>query len=176
MNLPLTSKTNCQKQNSKLEVVQYFFYFSKMAKTGFDLKNVFSSFSLFLALKKGTNFVSGETFKIVKYISFVLILGLFQEFQGFSETLFCHVPGEKATDQSKILDLRSQNSLLQHDMCPKFFFKKSLHPMYRCTVPPREKDQSGASAVQRQPRLKEKNYRKELIPSLFVKQKETKLE
>ena len=37
------------------------------------------------------------------------------------------------------------------------------------TVPPREKDQSGASAVQRQPRLKEKNYRKELIPSLFVK-------
>ena len=38
------------------------------------------------------------------------------------------MPGEKATDQSKILDLRSQNSLLQHDMCPNFFNQKSLHP------------------------------------------------
>ena len=36
------------------------------------------------------------------------------------------MPGEKATDQSQILDLRSQNSLLQHDnadMCPIFFLK-----------------------------------------------------
>ena len=58
---------------------------------------------------------------------FLLILGLFGGFQGFSVALFCHAPGEKATDQSKILDLRSQNSLLQHDMCPNFF-QKSLHP------------------------------------------------
>ena len=36
------------------------------------------------------------------------------------------MPGEKATDQNQILDLRSQNSPLQHDnadMCPIFFLK-----------------------------------------------------
>ena len=47
-----------------------------------------------------------------------------------SEALFCHAPGEKATCQSKILDLRSQKSLLQHNMCPKFF-QKSLHPNWQ---------------------------------------------
>ena len=56
MNLPLTSETNCQKYNSKLEVVQYFFLFFKMAKTVFDLKNskenMFASFSSFLALEQ----------------------------------------------------------------------------------------------------------------------------
>ena len=32
------------------------------------------------------------------------------------------VPSEKAADQSDILDLGSQNSLLLHDMGPTFFF------------------------------------------------------
>ena len=40
---------------------------------------------------------------------FLLILGLFKGFWGFSEALRCHAPGEKATDQRKILDLGSQN-------------------------------------------------------------------
>ena len=35
-------------------------------------------------------------------------------------------PSEK-TDQSEILDLGSHTCLVQHDMCPNIFFKKSLH-------------------------------------------------
>ena len=50
---------------------------------------------------------------------FLLILGLFKGFWGFSEALRCHAPGEKATDQRKILDLGSQNSVLQQGLCWK---------------------------------------------------------
>ena len=45
-----------------------------------------------------------------------------------SEALFCHAPGEKATCQSKILDLRSQKK--STNMCPKNF-QKSLHPNWQ---------------------------------------------
>ena len=43
---------------------------------------------------------------------------------------------EKATDQSKILDFGSQNSLLQHNMCPNLFSKitrptKNVVPTYQ---------------------------------------------
>ena len=38
-NLPYTSKDNCQKESSKLIFFIFLFYFSKMAKTVFDLKH-----------------------------------------------------------------------------------------------------------------------------------------
>ena len=41
----------------------------------------------------------------------------------FSENLWGPVPNEKATVQCEILDLGSHNSLVQHDMCPKYFLK-----------------------------------------------------
>ena len=52
---------------------------------------------------------------------------------GISEALWGHAPGEKAKDQSKILDLGSQNSVLQHDMCPILFFKNHSTLFYRYT-------------------------------------------
>ena len=62
----------------------------------------------------------------------LLILGVFlKEFYGFSEALAGPAQGGKATDQSKILDLGSQNSVLQHDMCPIFFSKNHTTLMYR---------------------------------------------
>ena len=39
----------------------------------------------------------------------------------FAPALWGPAPSEKATEQSEILDLGSQNSLVQHDMCPKKF-------------------------------------------------------
>ena len=45
----------------------------------------------------------------------------------FSEALYCPAHKWKATDRSKILDLGSHNSLLQHD-CAQLRFQKTLHP------------------------------------------------
>ena len=52
---------------------------------------------------------------------------MFLDILGISETLWSPAPSEEASDQSKILELGSQNNLLQHNMCPNLF-QKSLHP------------------------------------------------
>ena len=44
------------------------------------------------------------------------------------------MPSEKATDQSEILDLGSQNSLLYNMQCAHNFFQKSLHPSAQYTL------------------------------------------
>ena len=52
-NLPFTSRNNCKKENSKLKLVKYFFYFSKMTKRCFTFKIVlfFVSVHKILAFK-----------------------------------------------------------------------------------------------------------------------------
>ena len=55
----------------------------------------------------------------------MLILGLLAK---FSEALRGPALNEKATGQSKILDLGSHNRLLQHDMWPTFFLSKITPP------------------------------------------------
>ena len=56
--------------------------------------------------------------QISAFWAFLGILGVY-----FSEALRGHAPGEKATDPSKVLDLGSQNFLLQHRMCPTYVSK-----------------------------------------------------
>ena len=48
------------------------------------------------------------------------------------------MPNEKATDQNKMLDLVSQNSLLQHAMCQNYFSKNPSRALWDCHVLARE--------------------------------------
>ena len=64
----------------------------------------------------------------------MLILGLLAK---FSEALRGPALNEKATGQSKILDLGSHNSLLQHDMWPTFFLSKITPPYCNLHLTPR---------------------------------------
>ena len=67
--------------------------------------------------------------KILNKNLFSLILGLFRDFRGFLRPCEAmHALGEKATGQSKILDLGSQNSVLQYNMACAQFFSKITPP------------------------------------------------
>ena len=66
----------------------------------------------------------------------MIVLLILELLAKFAEALWGPAPGEKATDQSEILDSGSHDthdSLLQHDMSPNFFLQKSLRPyIYYC--------------------------------------------
>ena len=94
LNLPITSKTNCQNQNSKLEVVQHFFFFSICRKQFLTKKIVkkilFRVFSSYLALKKNKEHILFQVkpLKMSNKSFFVLVFVLFWDFRGFLRPCF----------------------------------------------------------------------------------------
>ena len=106
-------KEQLAKENSKLEFVQYFF--SKMAKTGFDLTKQLN--------KIRTNFVSGKTFKNVKFKKNIADFGVFQAFWAFLR------PCEVKNQQIKVkFWIWGPRKVYYSKPCAQNLFQKSLHP------------------------------------------------